>query len=103
MKNCISVVKTRYERDRLLDEDNNNEQIEIPKFEGPTAQIGVKGGVTLNVGNFQSVRIDVECSLPCYPVKDSLDECYEFAKKFVEDKMKASIEEVRKLKTTKVF
>jgi hypothetical protein len=103
MKNFISVSKTHYEREALISETHEEDIIQVPKFEGPVANIEVGGGLTLNIGNFQSVRIDVRCQLPCYPILEDMNNCYNVAKNFVEEKIKASVEEVRKPKTTKAF
>lgn len=40
--------------------------IEVRKFETEPAYVRVNAGVTRNLGNYESLRIDVSLSVPCY-------------------------------------
>lgn len=50
-----------------------------------TMQISVGGGRTLNLGNYESARIDVCVVVPC--TKESLEESYEWASTWVSEKL----------------
>lgn len=68
------------ETDRELDVNRREfEQGEEPAF----VQVGA--GLTINMGNFESLRIDCQVRLPCRP--DELDETYDQAANFVADKI----------------
>jgi hypothetical protein len=47
-------------------EEERQEVIEVRKFEVEPAYIRVNAGVTKNMGNYESLRIDVSLSVPCY-------------------------------------
>lgn len=49
--------------------------------EDPPASVMVGGGLTINLGNFESLRIDCQVTLPCR--RDRLKEVYEIASEFV--------------------
>ena len=51
----------------------------------PIAQVKVGAGLTLNLGNFESLRIDCHVTIPCS--RDDLDEAYDTASQFVSDKI----------------
>jgi len=61
-------------------------------FDQPYATVKVSLGVTKNMGNYESLRIGVDLSLPCSPVE--ADAAFDKAAKFVENKLNALIEEV---------
>lgn len=51
----------------------------------PAAFIRVGAGLTINLQNFESLRIDCAVTIPCS--RDSLDEGYQFAADFVTEKL----------------
>lgn len=65
------------------------ENVEFKPGQEP-AFVRVAAGKTINMDNFESLRIDVSVTLPCLPSK--LDDAYESASEFVTEKM-ASEEE----------
>lgn len=48
-----------------IDEDKRK-VIEVRKFETDPAYVRVSAGVTKNLGNYESLRVDVSLSVPCY-------------------------------------
>lgn len=53
--------------------------------DNPPAHVRVGAGVTINLGNFESLRIDCAVTIPCS--RDRLDEAYEIASEFVVEKI----------------
>lgn len=51
----------------------------------PAAFVRVGAGLTINMQNFESLRIDVAVTVPCLPTE--LDKAYEEASQFVSDKI----------------
>ncbi len=66
-----------------------NEQISTP------ATITVSSGITLNLGNYESLRVDVGISLPCKPTKKDVEETYTKALQFVEEKLAEQVAEIK--------
>jgi len=58
-----------------------------------TAVVGTSRGMTLNMGNFCSARIDVWASIPTDP--NAMDEAYDVVKGFCEEKIEQGINEVK--------
>ena len=63
-------------------EEVSNERIRIRPFISQPASISVKAGVTINLGNYESGRVDVMLTMPCYP--EEVDETYETVKQWVD-------------------
>lgn len=61
-------------------------------YEGPTCSVGFKVGYTKNLGNYESMRIDVSVNMPCYP--SEMQDVFAFCKQWVDDKMDAVVAEV---------
>jgi hypothetical protein len=52
-------------------------------------------GLTLNIGNYESARIDVRISLPCY--REETDDAFSFAKKWTEDRIQTEVKAIRQI------
>jgi len=63
-------------------------------YEGPTCTVGFKMGYTKNLGNYESMRIDVSVFLPCYTTE--LDTVFDFAKEWVDDHMEKTVSDIEK-------
>lgn len=46
--------------------EDKREVLEVRKFETEPAWVRVNAGVTKNLGNYESLRVDVSISAPCY-------------------------------------
>lgn len=58
------------------------------------AYVRVDGGLTVNLGNYESARIGVSISVPCHPTKRSIDQTYAAVSDMVSEKLE---EESRRL------
>lgn len=76
--------------------DKQAEQKTIPAEPISTpATITVSSGITLNLGNYESLRIDVGISLPCKPTKKDVEDTYTKALQFVEEKLAEQVAEIK--------
>lgn len=90
----IVFVNSRYGpvgRESVLKE--TSEVVEVSQFKTTPAIIHRGYGVTINQGNYESARVDVSVSLPCY-VED-LEHADEYARQFVEKRIVEEIASVR--------
>ena len=55
------------------------------------ARVGFSSGMTLNLGNYESARLEVSISMPCDV--SEVEETFEFCKRFVEEKGEALLAE----------
>ena len=55
---------------------------------------GMSCGTTINMGNYESARVDCWCSLPCTEesVEEQHKKCYDFVTKKVEEFSRAKVE-----------
>lgn len=47
-------------------ESNRVEKLSVRKFLSEPAYVRVNAGMTINKGNYESLRLDVSISMPCY-------------------------------------
>jgi hypothetical protein len=47
-------------------EESEREDIETRKFAAEPAYVRINAGVTKNMGNYESLRLDVSVTVPCY-------------------------------------
>jgi hypothetical protein len=59
----------------------------------PVAHIGLRAGQTLNLGNYNSAKIEVSVMIPC--LVSRLDAAYDFAYAFCDKKMELLAAEVK--------
>lgn len=73
------VERTDYHCGRpVADPVVTRETIRVPVFHTAPAYVGAKGSVTRNLGDYNSVRVEVSVSVPCYPVEEEIQRAYEY-------------------------
>lgn len=75
--------------------EKHSEEVLHPGLLAPLdqmAEVLVEGGRTVNVGDFNSVRITVGVRLPCK--KDDINDTYDFGVKWVGDRIAASVKDL---------
>jgi len=71
---------------------DESDTVEVYTFEDiPTATVGVRCGMTKNLGDFNSASIQVSINLPCFV--ETLDDAAAYAMQKVEEYMAPSLEE----------
>lgn len=77
-------------------EEQHQEQVGDERlFEDPPCNVGVSGGFTYNLGNFNSAKVQISINVPC--PHDEIDETYEFAKEWVDDRVQESYDELEEV------
>jgi len=62
----VTVTRTMLKAGVEEKTHDKEEEIEITPFVTEPAKIAVSKGLTLNLGNYRSARIDVSVAIPCY-------------------------------------
>ena len=62
---------------------------EDKSYDGPYAYVGVHAGFVVNMGNYQTARIDVTCTMPCKP--SEREAVFEDTQKFCEERLKKEV------------
>lgn len=66
-------------------EEVEDEQLKVRPFISEAAEVGLSRGLTINLGNYESVRLDVSIKVPCY--LEEAREAFEFARRFTEERL----------------
>lgn len=56
----------------------------MPLFAGPAARVRVAAGITRNMGDYNSLRVDVAVELPCHPCEEEVLRAYGVASGWVD-------------------
>jgi hypothetical protein len=83
----IEVRKTMFGKEEV-----SQERIRIRPFVSNPASISVKAGITINLGNYESGRVDVMLTMPCYP--EEIDGVYEDVKSWVDARVEHEKREI---------
>jgi hypothetical protein len=66
-------------------EETENHQIEVMTFQVEPAYVRASFGLTINMGNYESVKCDISVSLPCYV--EEIPEALAIAQKLAEEEV----------------
>lgn len=72
---------------------DTTEELEIKKFETTPAVVRRGYGLTMNLGNYESARVEVSVEVPCYVEDIYLAD--KWASDFCEERVKAEVDAVR--------
>lgn len=75
---------------KLVDEVETT-PMPLSKTRRPMARVGYASGTTINLGNYESVRLDVSISIPC-EIED-IDEAFDTCVQFVGEKSTQLLED----------
>jgi len=89
-KSTISVITKAYGN-----EEAETETIEVQKFDVEPAYVHVRAGVTKNLGEYESLRVDVSLTVPCYmeQVDDVFDSVAEQVSGMLDDEVDKYLED----------
>ena len=98
----VLTVSRMYKRGgETLGEDVVDESVEVavPDRRVPLASVSYGGRMTINMGNFESVQVSCDVTLPSYP--EELPDAYLAARRFVERRLAVETEELRELRKSR--
>ena len=80
--------------EKIKTEVLNNLPIDVPLDERVLSRVGTSRGCTLNLGNYESARVDVWITVPCHVGQSDI--AYEFVAKWCEDRVKEEVGNIKK-------
>lgn len=89
-KAMITVRRTQV--GKVLEDSSEEETIHVRKFETEPAYVSVRVGATKNMGNYESLRLEVGVTIPCYT--EEITEVEKQATEWVDDKMDKKLSEL---------
>ena len=93
-----TVTVTRQIKQKNQEENSEsveNDTIEVHDFVTEAARVEFERGVTMSLGNWQSVRIGVKISLPCY--KEEIGPAFYRARDWVDARLGEEIDAVKNM------
>ena len=69
------------------------EKLSIHRYVTQPATVGCELGATINMGNYESARVQVNVTVPCY--REEVAGAFSWAKDFVEERFKKEVAEAR--------
>lgn len=75
------------------DPESTEDKIGVRKFVTEPAKVMAEAGLTMNMGNYESARLSVAVTVPCY--QEELDDAYDFAVKWAGDRLSKEVDRVR--------
>ena len=72
--------------------EKQEEVISEVVYDQPTCNVGLSMGGTINVGNYNSVKVHVSLHVPCYP--QEVDTVFDIVKAKVDEKLGALYKEI---------
>lgn len=91
----LKVMKVYKKRGVEVNEVVENEMIEVGRFGVETARVMYAAGVTVNIGNYESVKCDISVTLPTYV--EELEDAFVVAKTFAHDRLGLEVDEIKKM------
>jgi hypothetical protein len=80
-------------------QDPKDELISVHRFETEPAIVRVGFGLTINLGNYESARVDVSVAVPCY--KEQVESALDELKSLVEKRIQDEVDDIQSSKKTK--
>lgn len=91
-KQAVGKVETLDQKGNVI--DTQEEVVEEFEETEPMANVGVKLGTTKNLGDYESLRVDVSLFMPSKTDKKSLNKTFKKVFKWVDDKLDGIMEDV---------
>ena len=80
---------------------NDEEVIAIHRFATEPARVEVNLGLTLNLGNYESAKLTVGVTVPCY--KEETEGAFVWAREWIEKKIQTEVDSIRHKKDTNIL
>lgn len=79
------VIRTFTKDGKIVSESADHGTIAVHKFITQPAEVGLSFGGTINLGNFESARLDISLKIPVY--REEVDEGYRFVFRFADERL----------------
>lgn len=95
--NGVVLVRRMYKKGRIvLQDDKEQELIPVGKFATAPAAVSVGMGMTINLKDYESSKIDVHVTLPCH--LEELQDAYLAGYQFCADRVEKNVKDIEAYK-----
>jgi hypothetical protein len=100
-QSTVLVDRMYHKSSILTKEDHSEDPIEVRQFPAdiPQAKVRCESSMTINLGNFESVKVGVSVELPC--VVEEISECYSAVKNLVDLRLNTEVTAIREYRDKK--
>ena len=85
-----TVVVKRYKFDNVDSDPEETTEVEVHEFVSDPAYVRASAGMTKSLGPYESLRVDVSITLPCYPAE--VDDVYQQVADSVAEKLEKEVD-----------
>ena len=78
----------------VVEDVNTSEQIQVGVFQQPTAQVSVERAMTIQPRQYESIKMGVFVSVPCY--LEEIDLALDYAAKLSEERLIAEMDQIKR-------
>lgn len=89
----VRVTRTFSKSGKLLEEGEDEEALTVRQFATQPAQVGILYNSTINLGDYESAKVGVTVTVPCY--LEEIDAALDFATSKAEARMAAEVAAIR--------
>jgi hypothetical protein len=87
----VSILRRTIKTDgQWLEPFEKEDELMVRRYRGPVAMVGTSGSLTVNLGDYESAKIEAITHFPCYP--EEYAEVAEFAARHVADRIDSDLE-----------
>lgn len=91
----VNITIEKRKSKQIVGQEQREEMIDVDNAESKTAEVGVGLSMTVNLGNYQSAKVDVHVTLPSEPDKPALEATYDEAVAFCKEHIKKEVASIR--------
>lgn len=95
-----TVTTTTSSKGEVLTENSKQEQVDVPpevSAQEPTdkqwCEVGYELSYTMNLGNFNSTRINISLKIPC--LHEEIEDVFKYGKTWVDSKIEGVVSEIK--------
>lgn len=90
----VALINNRFtSKGELVKEASSEEVVDVSRFETAPAIVRRGYSLTMNLGNYESAKVDVGIEVPCY--LEDVEAADEWAKRWVELRIRQEVRSVR--------
>ena len=90
----VAFINNRFIfQDKMGRNVSTEEIVAVNQFKGDVVRVRRGYGLTLNLGNYESAKLEVSIDMPCYP--EDVDACDEWCRQWVEKRVIKEVSNVR--------
>lgn len=97
----VTVTRTYRASGKDVSEEQDSDNLNVRTFVTEPAKVRLGYGLTINMGNYESARVEVSIEVPCYA--EEVDAAYAYAEEWVTRRIESEKKNVETKRSNSVF